>query len=144
MSEVLAKLTSQQEKFCQAIANGMNASDAYRAAFNVVSATPKTINEHASRKMANTKVRARILELREEIAAKALWTREDSVRALRESIEENGSVKVSAVKELNAMHGYNAPKKIEHSGTITNINLKGLSDEELELMERLLSKAQQP
>lgn len=144
MSEVLIKLTQKQENFCQAIASGMNASDAYRAAFDTVNATPKTINEHASRKMANAKVKARILELKEEMAAKALWTREDSVRALRESIEENGSVKVSAVKELNAMHGYNAPKKIEHSGTITNINLKGLSDEELELMERLLSKAQQP
>lgn len=143
MSDLLVKLTQKQENFCQAIARGMNASDAYREAYDLRGGTGKTVNETSSRMLADPKIRARVLELKQELAERALWTREDSVRALRESIEENGSVKVSAVKELNAMHGYNAPKKIEHSGTITSINLKGLSDDELELMEKLLSKAQQ-
>jgi len=93
--------------------------------------------------MANDKIRTRVRELKEAIAEKVLWTREDSIRALKDSVDEKGAVRVSAVKELNAMHGFNAPKKVEHSGTITNINLKGLSDEELELMERLLAKTQQ-
>ena len=93
--------------------------------------------------MADVKIRARVKELKEAIAEKVLWTRADSINALKDSIDEKGAVRVSAVKELNAMHGYNAPKKVEHSGTITSINLSGLSDDELEIMERLLSKAQQ-
>ena len=142
MSDVLVKLTQKQENFCQAIADGKNASDAYRTAYNT-SAGYKHVNEVSSRMMANDKIRTRVRELKEAIAEKVLWTREDSIRALKDSVDEKGAVRVSAVKELNAMHGFNAPKKVEHSGTITNINLKGLSDEELELMERLLAKTQQ-
>ena len=57
-------LTSKQEKFCQAIIQGHNQSEAYRLAYGVKKATAKTINERASRLMANSKVIARIEELR--------------------------------------------------------------------------------
>jgi hypothetical protein len=42
-----------------------------------------------------------------------------SVKALVQAYKEgNGSVKVSAVKELNAMHGFNAPQKIDLTGEL--------------------------
>jgi hypothetical protein len=44
-----------------------------------------------------------------------------SVKALVAAYREgSGSVKVSAVKELNAMHGYNEPAKLNISGNMVN------------------------
>ena len=57
-------LTPKQEKFCQAIVQGYNQSEAYRLAYGVKNATAKTINERASRLMGNSKVVARVAELR--------------------------------------------------------------------------------
>jgi hypothetical protein len=34
---------------------------------------------------------------------------------------ERASDIVSAVKELNAMHVFNAPQKVEHSGAVTSV-----------------------
>jgi uncharacterized protein involved in tolerance to divalent cations len=51
------------------------------------------------------------------LAKQQLWTREDSVKTLKEvisDIEARPSDKTGAVKELNAMHGYNAPIVIKH------------------------------
>jgi len=60
----LSPWTQRQEKFCQAIIQGHNQSEAYRLAYGVKKATAKTINERASRLMANSKVVARVAELR--------------------------------------------------------------------------------
>jgi hypothetical protein len=58
-----------------------------------------------------------VTELKGNLAKKALWTRENSVKALIQVYEEgNGPVKVAAVKELNLMHGFNAPTKHEVEG----------------------------
>ncbi len=57
-------MTPKQEKFCQAIIQGHNQSEAHCLAYGVKKATPKTINERASRLMANSKVVARVAELR--------------------------------------------------------------------------------
>jgi len=111
-------LTVQQEAFAQGLASGLSQSAAYRQAY------PKsqkwkdsTVWEQASKLAANNKVIARVAELTAELAAKQLWRREDSVRVLREVADsEKGSERVQAVKELNAMHGFNEPIKLEHSG----------------------------
>jgi phage terminase small subunit len=57
-------LTSKQEAFALAVVRGMNGSDAYRSAYNTKKMTAKTVNESASRLMANRKIVARITELR--------------------------------------------------------------------------------
>lgn len=108
-------LTPKQEKFAQCIADGMAQSEAYRAAFNVKPGTkPETTVKRASELMQNGDIKGRVAELREKLTQKALWTREMSVQALLEAYQEgNGAVKVSAVKELNAMHGFNAPQKVD-------------------------------
>lgn len=108
-------LTPKQEKFAQCVADGMSQADAYRVAFNVKQTTkPETTQANASRLMANGTISARVAELRERLTQKALWTREMSVAALLEAYQEgNASAKVAAVKELNAMHGFNAAQKVD-------------------------------
>lgn len=111
------KLTAKQEAFAQGIANGLGQADAYRAAYDAEDMKDETIYPHASRLMKNDKVSTRIAELRSQVQEKQLWSREMSVKALVQAYREgSGTVKVSAVKELNAMHGYNEPAKLNISG----------------------------
>ena len=108
-------LTSKQEAFAQAVASGMSQSDAYRSSYDVgVDTLDASVWEQASCIANDLKVASRIALLKDEIAAKALWTREDSVRTLKTVIEGNdkGTEVTGAVKVLNEMHGYNAPKEI--------------------------------
>lgn len=118
------KLTSKQEAFAQAIADGMTQADAYRAAFDVKPTTkPQSIWDSASKVMANPEVAHRVAELKEKLESKALWSREMSVKALVSSFkvaqaQNNASGMTGAIKELNAMHGFNAPQKVDISGEL--------------------------
>lgn len=121
-------LTAKQEQFAQAIASGMGQSQAYRSVYNVSEMKQETVHEVASRTAKSRKVSARVEELKAETAAKALWTREKSVQALAAIADGIGVASkpnevVAAVKELNAMQGFNAPTKIDVRGTIqVNVN----------------------
>lgn len=116
-------LTPKQERFCQCIADGMSQADAYRSSFDVKPTTkPETVQANASRLMSDSMVSARVKELRDMLTEKAIWTREDSARVLSEIAlghDEQGktSDRVAAVKELNAMHGFNAPTKVDHTSS---------------------------
>ena len=113
------KLTAKQEAFCQGIADGLGQADAYRSAYDAEGMKDNTIYPRASELMKNSKVAARIAELRQSVQEKQLWSREMSVKALVQAYREgSGSVKVAAVKELNAMHGYNEPAKINVNGNL--------------------------
>jgi hypothetical protein len=112
-------MTPKQEKFAQCVADGMTQADAYRTAFDVRANTkPETIVANASRLMADSNVSARVNELKTQLSAKALWTREMSVAALQDVLynPDRQSDKIAAVKELNLMHGYNEPIKHEVTG----------------------------
>jgi hypothetical protein len=126
-------LTSKQETFAQAVASGMSQVDAYRSSYNVSdTAKPEGLYVDASKLMSDPNIALRVTLLKDEIAAKALWTRLDSVTALRGVVDapfSKGAEITGAVKVLNEMHGYNAPVKIEHSGTITKIELVALDDD---------------
>ena len=113
-------LTPKQEKFSQCVASGMTQADAYREAFGQGNMTDKSIVEKASTLMATVNVKSRVDSLQKELASKALWTREESVEVLKNLLvnTERGNEIVSAVKELNAMHGYNAPTKHIVEGTL--------------------------
>jgi len=111
-------LTPKQEKFAQCIADGMSQADAYRTAFDAGNMKAETIYSKASVLMADGKVTARVSELRERLTSKALWTREKSVQALEKVLEEGPpAAQVSAVKELNLMHGFNEPIKLDLSSS---------------------------
>lgn len=113
------KLTAKQEAFAQGIADGLGQGDAYRMAYDAEGMKDSTIYSKASIMMSKGNIRARIAELKSQVAEKQLWSREMSVKALVQAYREgSGAVKVSAVKELNAMHGYNEPSKLNISGNI--------------------------
>lgn len=112
-------LTAKQEAFCQGIADGLGQADAYRSAYDAEGMKDNVIYARASELMKNGKVTDRIKELRSEVQEKQLWSREMSVKALVQAYREgSGSVKVAAVKELNAMHGYNEPSKVSINGSL--------------------------
>lgn len=118
-------LTAKQENFAQCIADGMTQADAYRTAFNVRPGTkPESIHDSASKVMANPEVTHRVDQLREKLEKKALWSREMSVKALVKAFQlaekgENPAAMTGAIKEINAMHGFNAPQKIDVSAELT-------------------------
>jgi hypothetical protein len=57
------RITAKQEAFALAYIRLQNASDAYRASYDVRTATPKSVNEMACRLLKNVKVAARVAEL---------------------------------------------------------------------------------
>ena len=112
------KLTAKQEKFCQAIADGKTAYEAYKLAYNAGKMKNSGIYVNASRLLDDAKISLRVDELKKELEKKYLWTRELSVQilgsiALRATTLDNN--KIAAIKELNAMHGFNEPTKMELS-----------------------------
>lgn len=116
-------LTAKQEKFAQCIADGMSQADAYRTAFDAGNMKAETIHKRASELMGNGEVTGRLSVLRERLTVKALWTREQSVAALQNVLDDAPpAARVAAVRELNLMHGFNEPIKVDHTssdGTMT-------------------------
>lgn len=108
-------LTPKQESFAQAVASGMTQADAYRSAYDASKMKPETVQKRASELMANRDVSGRVKSLRQELSDRGLWSREDSVKALKSvtTNPDNQTALISAVKELNTMHGYNAPIKVD-------------------------------
>lgn len=122
-------MTAKQEAFAQAVADGMTLADAYRKAYPKQAMKDDVVWVRASELMKHGKVAVRVAELREALAEKQLWTREESVQTLRGVIANPDSAKdvVAAVKELNAMHGFNAAVKVEHDGALQVI-IKAYAD----------------
>ena len=74
----LKTLTGKQQAFAQSIVDGLNQTDAYKAAgYRVVNKLPATVHQAASRLAADSKVVARIRELRDAVTAavteKRVW-----------------------------------------------------------------------
>ena len=123
-------MTAKQEAFCQGIADGLGQADSYRAAYDAEGMKDNVIYARASELMKNGKVTDRIKELRSEVQEKQLWSREMSVKALVQAYREgSGAVKVSAVKELNAMHGYNEPSKLSITGSMVTRIIREVADD---------------
>jgi hypothetical protein len=75
---------------------------------------------NASKLLSNAKVSLRINQLKKDLANRNLWTREHSVKILAKIAVSNDTrpaEKTQAVKELNMMHGYNAPTKLDHQSS---------------------------
>lgn len=107
-------LTVKQELFCKTYLETGNASEAYRQAYNAEKMSPKTVTEAASRLLKNSNVAARVDSLTKETQDLFLWDRQTSIKTLAtiaRSDNEAAASRISAVKELNVMHGYNLPVK---------------------------------
>lgn len=144
----------QREEFAQRVASGLSQADAYRKAYpSSLSWKDDSVHNKASALMRDALVKARVNELRAEIAQKDLWSRIDSVETLKPIAmhADKDSDRIAAVKVLNDMHGYNAPIKTEVSGPnggpvqIQAVDTSGLSVAEkralLQLVEKMESSA---
>jgi phage terminase small subunit len=68
------KLTHLQESFCQHIVSGMNQAEAYRAAgYTWETMAENTVYQAASRLAADSKIAARVDQLRQPVVAKVAW-----------------------------------------------------------------------
>jgi len=129
----MTKLTPKQESFCLGYLETGNASEAYRKAYQVrMTTTKKSINEAASALLATPKISSRVAELRAAVVEKVVWERQHSLQvlaAVARSATEPATSRIAAVKELNAMHGYNAPSQHQHQfidekgDPVTGINI---------------------
>ena len=115
-------LTPKQEAFCLAYIETGNASEAYRQAYKANGMSLKTINEAASRLASNSKVIARLQELRAPVVEKAQITLEQHLadlqrlRDLAEASEKFGPAVTAEMARGKASGLY--VDRVEHSGKI--------------------------
>ena len=99
------KLTARQESYCQHLVDGLNQTAAYRAAgYSVDNKLPATVYQAASRLAGNSKVVARIQELRQAVTdivvAKRAW---DSIRLI--DAAEKHMLQARSDKQFAAANG---------------------------------------
>lgn len=122
---------ARHERFAQALAKGMSATDAYS------SAGYKGDRTAASRLSTNVNVRRRVDEIKNKVAEKAEWTAAERLLALKtifdREAEKDARVAISAIAEANKMQGSYAPVKREHSGPNGGpIEYANLTEEEID------------
>jgi len=118
-------LTEQRERFAQAVAAGMSYTDAYLATYKTKNR--RSAGLRSSDLAARPEVKKRIQEIRQELADEFIWSRDQSVAILAEiatNTKAGNGDRISAVKELNAMHGFNAPVEHKVSGNVTVATIK--------------------
>lgn len=130
------------EIFAKAVIDGASQADAYRLAYPTTTKwKADSVHHKASEMGRDVQVLSRIDALRKEVTKEFVWERVMSLKGLAKvAIDKaaKNSDKISAIKELNVMCGYNSPKKIDHTssdGTMTPqsaIDMSKLSDATLE------------
>lgn len=101
-------LTAKQEKFCQNIVKGMTQVDAYRDAYNTSKSADKTVHENACRLAADSKIVARVNELRKQIATDSIMSAQERLEWLTNLVHDsvtNTDAKLRALEIMNKMTG---------------------------------------
>ena len=103
-------LTAKQEKFVQNIIQGMSQADAYRSAYATNKMSDKTIHEAASRLASDSKVSARLLELRQELTKDTIMSAQERLEWLTEFVKTGEKFnlsgdKIRAIDTMNKMTG---------------------------------------
>lgn len=130
---------ARHEKFAQALAKGMTATDAY------AEAGYKGDRTAASRLSTNVNVGHRVAEIKNRVAEKAEWTAADRLCALKtifdSHAEKDARVAISAIAEANKMQGSYAPTQLRHGGPaggpIATVDLTNVSSDDLNRLEAL-------
>lgn len=134
----MSKLTIKQEKFCNKYLESGNASEAYRAVYGCKGWKDESVWENASRLLNNSKVAARVAELRKEMENRSNMSKDeviawltsiikgeeiDDYKRISENNKSDYSVttrqKVSkqwALEKLCKVMGYDSPTKNELTG----------------------------
>jgi phage terminase small subunit len=91
-------LTAKQEQFVKNIIDGMSQADAYRNAYPNQRMSDKTIHESASRLMNNSKINARLKELRDQLAKPTIMSAQERLEFLTKIIKgEKGETVVQMI-----------------------------------------------
>ncbi len=124
-------LTPKQEKFAQNVAKGMSLSDAYRASYDASKSNKQTVNQRAHEINGKSEITARIKQLKEQLSERQLWSREDSIKKLIDVMSDaRPNDIIAAIKELNNMQGFNAPKKMQIEAEMNFQVVTGVPDPE--------------
>ncbi len=130
------RLTEKQEKFCQFyLDTDGNASEAYRMAYDASNMKPETIWSNASRLLADSKVEARINELRALRASATVAERKKVESVLMDIITadpndlyivdpKTGKIKMRSPNQL-PKRTRNALKKIKNNKGLVEYELHG-------------------
>jgi phage terminase small subunit len=124
-------LTAKQEQFAQGIIKGMSQADAYRSAYSTSRMADKTIHENASRLANDSKVKARINELRGKISTENIMTAQKRLEWLTELVNNDEAYttdKLKAIDIMNKMQGEYVQKVQAEVTNAVNINIE-LSDD---------------
>lgn len=124
-------LTPKQEKFVQSLIQGMSQADAYRSAYATKNMSDKTIHEAASRLVADSKVSARLSELREQMTKETIMSAQKRLEWLTEVIADKDisiGDKLKAADIMNKMQGEYTQKVQAEVTNAVNINIE-LSDD---------------
>lgn len=104
MGRTASGMTPQMEHFARLVAEGKNQSDAYRGAYKAEKMKPTSINEEASRMMANPAIAARVAFLRNEFAPISRLTLEmhiEELERLKELALQAGKFEAAINAEVN-------------------------------------------
>ena len=126
-------LTPKQEVFVQNIIQGMSQADAYRSAYSSKNMSDKTIHEAASRLMADSKISARVEELRRQLAKETIMSAQERLEWLTgviQSENESTTDKLRAIDLMNKMSGEYVQKIAAEVQTETTINIELVDDDE--------------
>ena len=110
------QITKKQESFAQAILAGKSRLEAYVECYDKAGSglSQASLYSMSYRIATSETVKARIAELRAQSSESLLWSREMAIRKLTEILEADDSsrdIQLKAIKELNGMMGYEAPRK---------------------------------
>ena len=124
-------LTAKQEAFAKGISEGMSQADAYRSAYSTNRMKDSTIWENASRLMNDSKVLARVRELRDLAAKDTIMTAQQRKEWLTKVInsEEDINAKLKAIDIMNKMEGEYIQKVEAEVKERVTINISLVDDE---------------
>lgn len=119
------KLTPKQEKFARNVASGMKQVDAYRDAYDTKTTNKNTQRVKALQETRKDNVAAMIDDLKRRSEEGVVWTRQMAMTALLDTYhmakdQNHATGATGALKELNAMYGYNEATKINIGGQKDN------------------------
>ncbi len=130
------RLTEKQEKFCHFyLDTDGNASEAYRMSYDASNMKPETIWSNASRLLADSKVEARISEIREERSRSSVVERRRVEQVLMDIVTadpndlytidpKSGKIKMKSPNQL-PKRMRNALKKIKNNRGIVEYEFNG-------------------
>ena len=122
-------LTFKQEKFCKYYVDTEgNASEAYRMSYDASKMKPETIWSAASRLLANSKVSARISEIKQQRAKETEVERKTVEKVLMDIVlADTGKTKMRSPSQL-PKRARNALKKIQNNRGVVNYEFNGKTE----------------